>query len=87
VGLGPVREPWIATGERIPKKFLNSECCGGDSPQNRKTLTLRTPKGRKAQCSNFLFGDDFDRADRRIVDGWIEVDFDFALGRGFNVLE
>jgi len=37
--------------------------------------------------SNLLFWDDFDGADRRIVDGRSEVDFDFALGRGFNVLE
>ncbi len=37
--------------------------------------------------SNFLFGDDFDRADRRIVDGRSEVDLDFALGRGFDMLE
>src|SRR5579872_2144161 len=36
---------------------------------------------------NCLFGDDFDRADRWVVDGGSEVDFDFALGRGFNVLE
>jgi hypothetical protein len=37
--------------------------------------------------SNLLFRNDFDRADRRIVDGRSEVDFDFALGRGFNVLK
>ena len=35
----------------------------------------------------FLFGDDFYRADRRIVHGRSEVDLNLALWRGFNVLE
>src|ERR1700686_3119319 len=34
---------------------------------------------------NFLFGDDFNRAYRWIVDSRSKVNFDFALGRGFNM--
>ena len=40
-----------------------------------------------AELVDFLFGDDFDRADRRIIDGRSEVNLDFALRCGFNVLE
>ena len=35
----------------------------------------------------FLFGDDFDRADRWVVHCGSEVHLDFALGRGFNMLK
>src|ERR1700675_3898056 len=33
----------------------------------------------------FLFGEDFNRAYRWIVDSRRKVNFDFALGRGFNM--
>jgi hypothetical protein len=36
---------------------------------------------------NFLFGNDFNRAYRWIVDSRSKVNFDFALGRGFNMLK
>src|SRR5882762_3001474 len=35
----------------------------------------------------FLFGDDFNRADRRVVDSWSKVDLYFTLRRGFDMLE
>jgi len=50
-------------------------------------LYLENTEGLQLSARPYLFGDDFDRADRRIVDGRSEVEFDFALGRGFNVLE
>jgi hypothetical protein len=35
----------------------------------------------------FLFGDDFNRTYRRVVRSWSEIDLNFALRRGFNMLE
>src|SRR6266849_61886 len=53
-------------------QIKNRVCCTGQIRRIRGT---------------FLFWYDFNRADRRVVDSRSEVDLDFTLRRGFNMLE